>query len=78
VKGSFKHSDICDKEFHKMAQTFGMIAEYGQLNGKTEKATITTTKQPKEDRAEPEPKKLRVQVLDPNKSTANESGTPTT
>jgi hypothetical protein len=26
VKGSFELSDICDKEFHKMAQTFGMIA----------------------------------------------------
>jgi hypothetical protein len=22
VKGSFELSDICDKEFHKMAQTF--------------------------------------------------------
>jgi hypothetical protein len=41
-----------------MAQTFGMIAEYGQLNGKAEKATITTTKQPKENHAEPEAKKL--------------------
>jgi hypothetical protein len=36
VKGSFKLFDICDKEFHKMAQTFGMIVEYGQLNGKVE------------------------------------------
>jgi hypothetical protein len=26
VKGSFKLSDLCDKEFHKMAQTFGMTA----------------------------------------------------
>jgi hypothetical protein len=33
VKGSFDLSDICNKEFHKMAQTFGMIAEYGQLKG---------------------------------------------
>jgi hypothetical protein len=30
VKGSFELSDICDKEFHKMAQTFNMIAKYGQ------------------------------------------------
>jgi hypothetical protein len=43
VKGSFKLSDLCDKEFHKMAQTFGMTAKYGQLNDKTESATITTT-----------------------------------
>jgi hypothetical protein len=46
VRGSFDLSDLCDKEFHKMEQTFGMIAEYGQLNGKTESATTTTTKQP--------------------------------
>jgi hypothetical protein len=54
VKGSFELSDICDKEFHEMAQTFGMTAEYGQLNGKTEKAT---TRQPEKDHAEPEAKK---------------------
>jgi hypothetical protein len=28
VKGNFEVSDTCDKEFSKMAQTFGMIAEY--------------------------------------------------
>jgi hypothetical protein len=75
VKGSFKISDLCDKEFHKMAQTFGMTAEYGQLNGKTGSATTTTTKQPEEDRVEPEAKKLRVQASDPKESTTKESGT---
>jgi hypothetical protein len=78
VKLSFKLSDICNKEFHKMAQTFGMIADYGQLNGKAVKAIITTTNQPEEDHVEPEAKKLRVQALDPNESTTNESGTATT
>jgi hypothetical protein len=28
VKGSFEVSDTCDKEFNRMAQTFGMTAEY--------------------------------------------------
>jgi hypothetical protein len=81
VKGSFKLLDICDKEFHKMAQTFGMIAEYGQLKGKIDKETTTTTRQPKGNKAgniEPEAKKLRVQEEDPAKSTMNESGTPAT
>jgi hypothetical protein len=81
VKGSFELSDICDKVFHKMAQTFGMTDEYGQLKGKTEKETSTTTRQPMEDKVDnidPEVKKLRVQTEDPNKSTTNESGTPTT
>jgi hypothetical protein len=61
VKGSFELSVICYKEFHKMAQTFGMIAEYGQLKGKTDKETTTTTRQPEENNAgsiEPEAKKL--------------------
>jgi hypothetical protein len=29
VKGSFELSDLRDKEFHKMVQNFGMIANYG-------------------------------------------------
>jgi hypothetical protein len=78
IKGSFELSDLCDKEFHKMAQTFGMIAEYGQLNGKTGSATTTTTKQPEEDRAELEAKKVRVQASDPKEATTKESGTPPT
>jgi hypothetical protein len=52
VKGSFKLSDICNKEFHKMAQTFGMTVEYGHLKRKTEKETTTTTRQPEEDKVE--------------------------
>jgi hypothetical protein len=77
MKGSFELSYICDQEFQKIVQTFGMTAKYGQLNGKAEKATITNTKQPEEDHTELEAKKLRVQASDPNKSTTNESGTPT-
>jgi hypothetical protein len=30
VKGSFELLDLCDKEFHKMAQNFGMMARYGE------------------------------------------------
>jgi hypothetical protein len=81
VKGSFELSDICDKEFHKMVQTFGMIAEYGQLKGKIDKETTTTTRQPEGNKAssiEPEAKKLRVQEEDLGKSTTNESGIPAT
>jgi hypothetical protein len=37
VKGSFEVSDQCDKEFHTMAQNFGMIANYGQPKGKNNK-----------------------------------------
>jgi hypothetical protein len=61
VKGSFELSDICDKEFHNMAQTFGMIAEYRQLKGKADKDTVAATRQPegnKKGSIEPEAKKL--------------------
>jgi hypothetical protein len=31
VKEIFEVSDTCDKEFNRMAQTFGMTVEYAQL-----------------------------------------------
>jgi hypothetical protein len=37
VKGSFELSDLCDKEFHKMAQNFGMMASYGESDCKAKK-----------------------------------------
>jgi hypothetical protein len=60
VKGSFKLSDLCDKEFHKMAQNFGMMANYGELKGKATGTTTGVTKQLEGHPAEPEVKKLRV------------------
>jgi hypothetical protein len=60
VKGSFKLLDLCDKEFHKMVQNFGMIANYGQPKDKITSTATGTTKQPEEHPAEPEVKKLRV------------------
>jgi hypothetical protein len=68
VKGSFELSDLCDKEFHKMAQNFGMTATYRQHKDKKGSTTIATTKQPKENLAEPEAKKLRVQSPDLKRS----------
>jgi hypothetical protein len=35
--GSFELSDLCDKEFHKMAQNFGMMASYGEPYYKVKK-----------------------------------------
>jgi hypothetical protein len=56
------------------------IAEYRQPKGNIEKVMASTTRQPEEDKIaniEPEAKKLQVHIEDPNKSTTNESGTPT-
>jgi hypothetical protein len=36
VKGNFEVFDTCDKEFHQMAQTFGMTTEYARLKGDTD------------------------------------------
>jgi hypothetical protein len=60
VKGSFELSDLCDKEFHKMAQNFGMIASYGEPKGKAASTTTGITKQLEEHPVEPEAKKSRV------------------
>jgi hypothetical protein len=35
VQGSIEVSNTCDKEFNRMAQTFGMTAEYARLKGET-------------------------------------------
>jgi hypothetical protein len=64
-----------------MAQTFGMIVEYGQLKGKTDKETAAATEQPKENKGssiEPEAKKPRVQEESLGGSTTNESMPPAT
>jgi hypothetical protein len=69
VKGSFEVSDLCDKEFHKMAQNFGMIANYA------EKAKSTTTegdKLPEGRTAEPEMKKPRVDASGEDKAREEE------
>jgi hypothetical protein len=44
VKGSFELLDLCDKEFHKMAQNFGMMASYKEPKDKA-KSAITRNAQ---------------------------------
>jgi hypothetical protein len=78
VKGSFELSDLCDNEFHKMAQNFGMIANYGELMGKATSTTTGITKQLEAHPAEPEAKKLRVQPSDPEEATGEEEKTSAT
>jgi hypothetical protein len=73
VKGSFELSDLCDKEFHKMAQNFGMMASYGEPKAKS--ATIGVTQQLEGNPKEPETKKPRVQPPEEEKSTGEEEKT---
>jgi hypothetical protein len=69
VKGSFELSDLCDKEFHKMAQNFGMMANYGEPTDKTKSSTIGVAQQLERHPAEPEVKMPRVQPSEQDKPT---------
>jgi hypothetical protein len=59
VKGSFELSDLCDKEFHKMAQNFGIMANYGEPKDKAKIVTIGAAQQLEGHPAEPEVKNVR-------------------
>jgi hypothetical protein len=56
IKGSFELSDLCDKEFHKMAQNFGMMSSYGEPKDKAKKRNYrshtTTRRTPSRARSE--------------------------
>jgi hypothetical protein len=65
VKESFKLSDLCDKEFHKMAQNFGMMANYREPKEKAKSTTTGVAQQLEGNPAEPEVKKPWVQLSDP-------------
>jgi hypothetical protein len=72
VKGSFELSDLCDKEFHKMAQNFGMMASNGEPNCKAKSTTTEVTQQLERNPKEPEVKKPWVQPPEQEKPTGEE------
>jgi hypothetical protein len=78
VKGSFDLSDLCDKEFHKMAQNFSMMASYGEPNYKTKSTTTGVTQELEENPKEPKVKKPRVQLPEQVKPTREEESTQVT
>jgi hypothetical protein len=45
VKGSFELSDLCDKEFHKMDQNFGIMASYREPKNDTKSSTTGAAQQ---------------------------------
>jgi hypothetical protein len=73
VKGSFEVSDTCDKEFNRMAQIFGMIAEYARLKGETDHNILPNVGQSLPDQdfdTTQDSKKVRVHPTDPTKTTS--------
>jgi hypothetical protein len=69
VKGSFEVSDLYDREFHKMAQNFGMIANHAE---KAKNTTIEGVKLLEGRVAEPKMKKPRVGASGEDKDTGEE------
>jgi hypothetical protein len=78
VKGSFKLSDLCDKEFQKMAQNFGMMASYGERDRNAKNTTTESTRQLEGSPKELEVKKPRVQLPEQEKTTGEEEKTQAT
>jgi hypothetical protein len=73
VQGSFEVSNARDREFNKMAQTFGMTAEYARLKGKTDHNVLPDVGQSLPDQAfdaTQDSKKIQVHPMDPNKTTS--------
>jgi hypothetical protein len=75
VKGSFELLDLCDKEFHKMAQNFGMMASYREPKDKAKSTTTGNAQQLKGHPTGLEVKKLWVQSSDQDKATGEEEKT---
>jgi hypothetical protein len=69
VKGSFEVLDLCDREFHKMAQNFGTTANYAE---KVKNMTTEGIKLLEGRVAEPEMKKPRVGASGEGKDTGEE------
>jgi hypothetical protein len=73
MKGSFEVSDTCDKEFNRMAQTFGMTAEYARLKGEIDHNVLPNIGRSLPDQAfdaTQDSKKVQVHPMDPAKTTS--------
>jgi hypothetical protein len=73
VQGSFEVSNTCDKEFNRLAQTFGMTAEYARLKGETDLNVLPDVGRSLPDQAfdaTQDSKKIQVHPTDPNKTTS--------
>jgi hypothetical protein len=73
VQGSFKVFNTCDKEFNKMAQTFGMTDEYARLRGETDHNVLPDVGRSLPDQAfdaTQDSKKIQVHLTDPKKTTS--------
>jgi hypothetical protein len=71
VQGSFEVSNTYDKEFNRMAQTFGMTAEYARLGGETGHNVLPDVGRSLPDQAfdtTQDSKKIQIHPTNPNKT----------
>jgi hypothetical protein len=73
ITGSFAVFDTCDKEFNKMAQTFGMMTEDTRLKGDTDHNVLPYVGLSLPDQAldsTQDSKKVQVHPTNPAKTTS--------
>ena len=73
VQGSFEVANTCDREFNRIAQTFGMTAKYERLKGETDHNVLPDVGRSLPDQAfdaTQDSKKIQVHPTDPNKTTS--------
>jgi hypothetical protein len=73
TQGSFEVSNTYDKEFNRLAQTFGMTAEYARLKSETNHNVLPDVGRSLPDQAfdaTQDSKKIQVHPTDPNKTTS--------
>jgi hypothetical protein len=73
IQGSFEVANTCDREFNRMAQTFGMTAEYERLKGEMDHNILPDVGRSLPDQAfdtSQDSKKIQVHPTDANKTTS--------
>jgi hypothetical protein len=73
VQGNFEVSNTHNKEFNRMAQTFGMTVEYARLKGEIDHNVLPDVGRSLPDQAfdaTQDSKKVWVHPTDPNKTTS--------
>jgi hypothetical protein len=73
VKGSFALADKCDKDFHKLSETFGMQAEYAASKLTTDHDVLPDGGRSLQEQAfdtSKDSKEVRIHPTDPKKTTS--------
>jgi hypothetical protein len=73
VKGSFALADKCDKDFHRLSETFGMQAEYLASKSMTDYDVLPDVGRPNKESTfstEKNSKEVQIHPTDPKKTTS--------